>query len=81
MGILDKLFGDKKAAEEVEAPPCPHAVLMPHWDSAADMGHEERATSFVCEACHASFTPEEAQLLRETSVTERLVYQEAAERA
>ena len=83
MGVLDKIFGGKKekGIEAMEAPPCPHAVLMPRWDSAADMGFEDRATSFTCEACHMVFTPEEAQLLRETSVTERLLHQEVAESA
>ena len=56
---------------QAEAPECAHGVLTPHWDSVADMGKEELATEFVCEACKKSFTPEEAKALRE-SMTERL---------
>jgi hypothetical protein len=83
MGVLEKIFGGKKdRTEEIaEVPACPHAVLMPRWDNAADMGHEDRATSFVCEGCQAVFTGEEAQLLRETSIADRLVYQEEAREA
>jgi hypothetical protein len=73
------LFSKKSDSEETkyttnmqaETPECPHGVLTPRWDSVEDMGKEERATEFVCEACHKSFTPEEAQALKET-MTERL---------
>jgi hypothetical protein len=72
MGILDKLFGGGKkqqqqqqAAVTVEAPPCPHAVLVPRWDSVEDMGKEDKATRYMCEACHQMFSPAEARELRE----------------
>lgn len=70
MGIFDKLFGGKKKRQEqqavaVEAPPCPHAVLVPRWDSVEDMGKEDKATRYMCEACHQMFTPQEARELRE----------------
>jgi hypothetical protein len=73
MGILDKLFGGGKkkqqqqqqAAVAVEAPPCPHAVLVPRWDSVDDMGKEDKATRYMCEACHQMFSPAEARELRE----------------
>jgi hypothetical protein len=43
---------------------CLHKTLTPRWDSAKDMGHEDRATSFSCEGCGETFTPEEAKALR-----------------
>ena len=40
---------------------CTHGgVLLARWDDIDDMGHEDRATSFLCEACGAVFTPAEA---------------------
>jgi hypothetical protein len=70
LGILDKLRGNDKKNEQtptvVELPPCPHTTMCPHWDKPEDMGHEERAESFTCEACHQTFTPDEARQLRET---------------
>jgi hypothetical protein len=69
MGLFSKK--EEKPEEAIETPPCPHGVLMPRWDSVDDIGHEERATSYVCEACQETFTPEEAQVLRE-SMAERL---------
>ena len=50
---------------------CPHTVLAPRWDKPEDMGHEDRATSFTCNACDQSFTPDEVQALRRTE-SERL---------
>lgn len=81
MGVFDKLFGGSSKSESVavETPPCPHTALVPRWDSVGDMGHEELATRFICEACQEEFTPAEASALREGPVTERLVYQDVAE--
>ncbi len=82
MGVFDKLFGGsgKRESVAVESPPCPHAVLMPRWDSVEDMGNADKVTRFICEACHEEFTPEEArEFQQEGSVAERLVYQDAAE--
>ena len=68
MGLLDRIFGGKKATvtEAVVAPPCTHLVLVPKWDAAADIGSEDKATSFDCEACGDRFSPAEARSLRET---------------
>ena len=76
MKLLDKLFGHGQTKDESmfdeapltvsEPPPCPHGVLTPHWDTIADLGVESRASSYVCEACGVSFSPEEATLLRST---------------
>ncbi|MFA7249352.1 MAG: hypothetical protein WC273_06915 [Dehalococcoidia bacterium] len=40
---------------------CAHVAVTPRWDRVEDMGHEERATSFVCDSCHATLTPDEAR--------------------
>lgn len=77
MGFLGKLFGGGKKKEAViEAPACPHAVLVPRWDSVQDMGIEERATRYMCDTCRQEFTPAEARALRE-GIAARLVAQEA----
>jgi hypothetical protein len=75
MGFLNKLLGRRvqndTKAKAVPTVACPHVSLVPHWDSVEDMGHEERATSFICDACHQAFTPQVAAALRRTE-TERL---------
>lgn len=58
-----KLFGRKQESPQEEAVTtpvaCPHVVLTPRWDSAADVGHEDRAVGYKCSACGASLTLEE----------------------
>ena len=75
MSFLSKLFGGggkSKAAEKpVTALECPHAALVPKWDNVKDMGVEAKATGFDCDACHKSFTPEEARTIRE-NLAERM---------
>lgn len=71
MGLLDRLFRRSKASAPEMAEPetttaCPHTTLIARWDSAEDMGIEDKATSFLCTACESTFTPEEARELRET---------------
>ncbi len=70
MGFLGKLFGSKgkdgAVVTEAGAVSCPHVTLVPRWDSAADMGNDSKATSYVCQACRQTFTREEAQTLRQT---------------
>ena len=76
MGFMRRLLG-KSAATTVNAQIaalCPHSALVPKWDSVGDMGHEEKATSYACDACHESFTPSEARALRQTEA-ERLKQQ------
>ena len=67
MGFLDSIFR-RKGAEA--APPedqpavtkeCPHAALVPHWGSAADMGKSALVSSYVCESCGGSFSREEGE--------------------
>ena len=77
MGFLGKLFGGGKkqqAAVAEIAVECPHSVLVARWDSVQDMGHEDKATRFMCETCHEMFTPEEAKHLRDT-MSERVTAQ------
>jgi len=72
MGLFDKIFAkEAKSSVAVETPPCAHGVLTPRWDSVDDMGKEERATLYVCEACREEFSPAEASALRE-SMAQRL---------
>jgi hypothetical protein len=75
MGIFDKILGGKKESIGLETPPCPHAVLLPRWDSVADMGIEDRVTSFTCESCHEVFSPGDARELQSASLTDKLVGQ------
>ena len=60
------LFGKKQAqqAETPEMPTCLHIGLTARWDSVEDMGHEDKATSYVCVTCEAEFTPAEATEVR-----------------
>ena len=74
MGFLDKLFGGSKEKTDtmvVEAPPCPHVVLVPRWDAAGDIGITEKASRFICEGCEQVFSAEEARNLQATAA-ERL---------
>ena len=74
MGFFDKLFGGSKEKANtmvVEAPPCPHVVLVPRWDAASDIGITEKASRFICEGCEQVFSPEEARALQATA-SERL---------
>lgn len=75
MSFLNKLFGRSSEAteeaqtlttEEIQAN-CVHGTLTGRWDSVEDMGYIDRATRFVCESCHAEFTPEEARRIQEES--------------
>jgi hypothetical protein len=68
MGLMSKLFGGKKqaAAAEVSTLECPHSVLVPRWDSVQDMGIEDKATRYMCEACKETFEPARAAELRAT---------------
>ena len=73
MAFLSKLFGGKKQSVAADAAPvdCPHSVLVPRWDSVQDMGIEDKATRYMCEACKEMFEPAEASRLRDT-LSERL---------
>ena len=70
MGLLDRLRGrrssgvQKPADVPAETAACAHVILVPRWDSTADMGNDDKASGWRCDACGASFTPSEAQELR-----------------
>ena len=74
MGFLDKLFKRGPGGEAeglhadvpIEQAECPHVALVPKWDEPDDIGHEDKASRFDCGTCGATFTPAEAQHLRET---------------
>lgn len=71
MKWLNKLLdrgGDKapEAAVAEDVPVCEHVALVARWESAEDIGKDERASGYKCEACGAEFTPTEAQRLRAT---------------
>ena len=61
-------FGRRKMAataeEEHRAKGCPHLMLVPTWDSPADMGNEARATGYRCYACATALTLAEAEEAR-----------------
>ena len=84
MGFLDGLFGKKpkeqeaRAASAITVADCPHVMLAPRWDNVADIGHEDRATGFVCSGCNSLFTVDEAAKLRATE-KERLEAELSAE--
>ena len=70
MGWLERFRGrpssevQKPAAVPAETAACAHVTLVARWDSTADMGNDDKASGWVCDACGASFTPSEAQALR-----------------
>lgn len=67
MGFLSRLFKREDAQPPGEAPvsqlECLHGVLLPHWASLDDLGHEDRVESYSCEACNDTFSPEEGERL------------------
>ncbi len=75
-------FGKKKstAASVAETVECPHAVLVARWENVQDMGKEDKASRFMCEACHEMFTPEQAKDMRQ-GIAAKLVGQEQAEKS
>ena len=60
MSMLSRLF-NRDHEDGVTTQECPHVALVPRWDRVEDMGHEDLATSFVCEACHRTLTPDQAR--------------------
>jgi transposase-like protein len=74
MGFLNKLFGRGNTATvdpELEHVQCPHTTLTPSWDSVADMGNQDKVTSYTCQGCNQSFSKAEGDALRH-SEAERL---------
>ena len=54
------------AAIDAQVPVCLHTTLTARWDSMADMGKEDKVTSYTCESCQQHFTPAEGRTLRQT---------------
>ena len=75
MGLFTKFRRPKRAAEltsvEGREPACMHIDVVPQWDNPGDLGHEERASRFVCGTCGQVFSPAELESLLATR-TERL---------
>lgn len=46
------------------ASPCPHATLVPHWDSIGDIGNPEKVTHYTCRRCKAAFSFEDGKKLK-----------------
>lgn len=69
MSWLKKLRGSREDAPGpavVNPPTCPHATLIPRWESADEIGREDLASGFRCDACGEEFTPDQAAFLRAT---------------
>ena len=67
MGFLNRLFQRKDtspSAVEIAEPQCPHVALVPHWDSADDIGNSEKVSRYECESCKESFPREEGERRR-----------------
>jgi hypothetical protein len=60
--------GGDEASEPAagEAPECMHVTLIPRWESADDIGKEDRASKYTCDTCGAEFARADAQELRRT---------------
>lgn len=67
MGLMDTLRGrSSRTARAQEAPPvCDHRSLLPRWNRVEDMGRDDLATSYQCEACSQVFSVDERQRLRD----------------
>lgn len=68
MGFLNRLLHRKDEATSavgVAEPECPHVALVPHWDSAEDIGQADKVTRYECESCKSSFGREEGEQLRD----------------
>ncbi|MHB8577882.1 MAG: hypothetical protein ACYDCQ_21430 [Dehalococcoidia bacterium] len=63
---LDSQRGNRAGPTPLADVACPHTVLLPRWDAAGDIGHEERATGYTCEACQQQFTAADGRALRQT---------------
>ena len=67
MGALDRLLGRQKGeaqqTPEESDQECIHGVLVPHWDSADDIGKDDRVTWYRCQSCYAMFSREDGERL------------------
>jgi hypothetical protein len=49
---------------ERSQPPCPHATLVPHWDSIADIGNPKKVTYYTCRRCKTTFSFQDGKKLK-----------------
>ncbi len=68
---LDAQRQGRAPAAADAVPPCPHTALTPRWDSVADMGNQEKVTSYTCQGCNQEFTAAAGRTLLATEA-ERL---------
>lgn len=64
MGFLSRFTRkDGSAVADAESPErgCPHGSLVPHWDTAGDIGKADRVVRYTCESCQATFSREEGE--------------------
>ncbi len=68
MRLLRRRRDDEPRQEDVhpEEVACEHVTLVPRWSNARDVGRESQVSTYQCETCGATFTPDEAVSLRET---------------
>jgi len=61
MGFLSRSKDKGREDDAVlQTVPCPHTSLVQRWEQPEDIGKGEKAT-YVCDACGASFSYEQAQ--------------------
>lgn len=64
MQWLKTLLGQKQnqaITPEARGSNCAHLILLPTWSTPEDMGKEEKATGYRCDACGAALTLDEAR--------------------
>lgn len=70
MSFMSKLFGRSGSDARVEelaaeqSVECPHGTLVPRWDSAEDLGKQDKITHYTCESCQKTLTPDEAAVIK-----------------
>lgn len=69
MGFFGKLLRKEETPTETRNVECPHKALTARWDRSEDIGKEERATSFRCEACGGTFSGDEGRELLHSRMT------------
>ena len=55
---------EQGSATTAPAATCQHVNLVPSWDSGEDIGKEDRVSSYRCQVCGETFSPEEERTLR-----------------
>ena len=66
MATCDGTAHEQQQPRDIPAA-CDHRLLQPRWDRLEDMGHDELASSYLCEACGENFGTEEGRNLREAA--------------